>query len=303
MLQNYSSWAERNGFADWALAIFWVLFAFVGFQLFAAIILFVLMLASGIEMSALPQMINQNFDLLFIGNTVGQILFLALATFFFSRLQTSKEDHFSFLRFQTDHKTLRFTGLAVLAIICIQPFIWFLGWLNSLMPVPEFFGSLQSQQMTMLQEYITNGDHPLLILFHIAVVPAICEEILFRGYVLRSFQKSWGYIAAIIVSGIIFGMYHLQLTHLLPLAAIGILLGYLTWVSESIIPAMAAHFLNNAASVILVRFWPNSQISSTSSVALPSIWLVVLSVIITVSLIYFMKQLKASTQQVISGTI
>ncbi len=303
MLNNYSSWAERNGFADWALALGWIIIAFIGFQLTALFVFFILLAAIpalggllGIEswQSIIPEgssgleVIFQNFDLLFIGNSIGQILFLALATWFFCLLQTSKQKRSSFLRLKANNRTFLFTVIALLSVICIQPFVWFLGWLNSLLPAPELFQSLQSSQMGMLEGYITGENFTLLVLFHIAIVPAVCEEILFRGYVLRSFQKSWGYIIAIIVSGAIFGLFHLQLTHFLPLAAIGMLLGYLTWASESIIPAMAAHFLNNAGSVFLVRFYPNSEIASTSAVTLPPIWLIVTSVAITAYFLYFL---------------
>lgn len=295
MFEEHSSWAERNGFADWAIACLWIVIAFIAFQLVAGLVFAVLFLAKTVIFDGSGgsafDILSQNFGLLFIGNSIGQILILALGTWLFCRVQASNEKRNTFLRFRSNNKTLLFTGIALLLIICIQPFVWFLGWLNALLPAPQLFDSLQLQQMNMLQSYISSGENfTLLILFHIALVPAICEEILFRGYVLRSFQRSWGYIAAIIVSGLIFGMFHLQLTHLLPLAVIGMLLGYLSWVSESIIPAIAAHFLNNAGSVFLVRFYSNTEMGSTTATTLPPISLILLSVLITFGLLYFLYQ-------------
>src|SRR5699024_4312775 len=98
------------------------------------------------------------------------------------------------------------------------------------------------------------------------------------------------YVTAIIISGIIFGMFHLQATHLLPLIVIGILLGYLAWIAESIIPAIAAHFLNNAGSVFLVRFFPESEMTSTTAVTLPPVWLILLSIIITFMILHYLYQ-------------
>ncbi|HLR76216.1 MAG TPA: CPBP family intramembrane glutamic endopeptidase [Balneolaceae bacterium] len=295
MLENYSSWAQRNGFSNWAIALLWVIVAFICFQIVAAIIFaiafFFKSLLYGIPEGSSLEVLSKNFGLLFIGNSIGQVLVLAFGTWLFCRLQVSREKRNAFLRFKVNNKTLLFTGLALLAIISVQPFIWFLGWLNSLLPAPEMFDSLQLQQMDVLQSYISNKENfVLLILFHISLIPAFCEEILFRGYVLRSFQRSWGYVTAIIISGIIFGMFHLQATHLLPLIVIGMLLGYLAWIAESIIPAIAAHFLNNAGSVFLVRFFPESEMTSTTAVTLPPVWLILLSIIITFMILHYLYQ-------------
>ncbi len=291
------SWAERNGFPDWALAIGWIFIAFVVSQIFVAIVFGILLairnVDTGVSFESTFDLLVANLDLFFIGNTAGQFLFFALATWFVCRLQVNKQERNAFLRFKANKRTILFTAIALLSIICIQPFVWFLGWINSLLPVPEFFDSLQFDSAGLLHDYITDDTAILLVLFHIAVVPAVCEEILFRGYVLRSFQESWGYIVAIIVSGIIFGAFHLQLAHLLPLAAIGILLGYLTWASESIIPAMAAHFLNNAGSVFLVRFYPNSEMANTTATTLPPVSLVIISTAITALLLYFLHKNRA----------
>ncbi len=295
MYENYTSWAEKNGFSDWALAIGWVIIAFIGFQVVAAVVFFTAMIfqnagtaAGSPDFTSATDLLAQNFDLLFIGNSAGQILFLALATWIFCRLQVSKKERPAFLWIKTHGNTISFVGIALLIILTIQPFVWFLGWLNSFIPSPEVFDSMQLQQMKMIETYLTGDSILIIVLFHVAFVPAICEEILFRGYVLRSFEKSWGVTAAIIVSGLIFGMFHLQLTHLFPLAIIGILLGYITWVSQSIIPAMAAHFLNNAGSVLLIKFAPQSAYTDVTAETMPPLGLVVISVAVTSGIIYYL---------------
>ena len=111
-------------------------------------------------------------------------------------------------------------------------------------------------------------------LFHIGLVPSICEEIMYRGYVQRSLEKSWGIWTAIILSGLIFGAYHLQITRILPLAALGILFAYITYVSNSLIPAMAAHLTNNGGQVILSTIYPeilDQELSTDTD--LPWVWI------------------------------
>lgn len=289
--QNYESWAERNGFADWVLALLWIIVAFVLFQFTASVIAIVLVAAQeGLSPNPAEMMkqLTGNLELLFVGNSTGQILFLGLATWFFARLHSSKENRPQFLRFSFHSDTLGKIGLAFLLIIVAQPTIWFLSWLNAMVPVPEFFSNMQNTQLEMIENYL-RGDHLLIItVFHVAVVPAICEETLYRGYVMSAFQKSWGAWPAIVVSGLLFGMYHVQLSNLIPLALLGMLFAYITWVSESIYPAIVAHFVNNGGSALLGTYYPESAFAEITPEAMPPIWAVIPSLLITAYIVYWM---------------
>ncbi len=86
----------------------------------------------------------------------------------------------------------------------------------------------------------------------IALVPAVCEELLFRGFLLGSLSTSARKWTAIIGSALVFGVFHFFLFRLLVTAALGILLAYLCWQSRSIVPGMVAHFLHNALGALLV---------------------------------------------------
>ena len=287
----YQSWAERNGFADWAIAILWIIGAFILFQITASIVALV-MVAAQEGLSANPAemmgLMQENLDLLFVGNSTGQILFLGLATWFVTRLHSSKEERPEFLRFSIHSHTLRNTALTFVLIIAAQPMIWFLSWLNAMIPVPEFFSNMQNTQMQMIERYL-RGDHLMIItLFHVALVPAICEETLYRGYVMRAFQKSWGIWPAIIISGLFFGLYHIQLSNLIPLATLGMLFAYLTWVSESIYPAILAHLVNNGGSVLMGTYYPESAFAEITPEAMPPVWAVVPSLLITAYIVYWL---------------
>lgn len=289
--QNYQSWAERNGFADWALALLWIIAAFFLFQFTASIVALVLVaLQEGLSPNPAEMMkrLTENLDLLFIGNSTGQILFLGLATWFFTRLHSSKQNRPQFLRFKVHGDTIQKSLVTFFLIISVQPMIWFLSWLNALIPVPEVFGNMQSTQMEMIEQYL-RGDHLMLItLFHVALVPAICEETLYRGYVMSAFQKSWGIWPAIIFSGLLFGMYHVQLSNLIPLASLGMLFAYVTWVSKSIYPAIVAHFVNNGGSVLMGTYYPDSAFAEITPESMPPLWAVLLSLLITGYIVYWM---------------
>lgn len=289
--QNYQSWAERNGFSDWALALFWIIAAFFLFQFTASIVALVLVvIQEGVSSNPTEMMkrLTDNLDLLFVGNSTGQILFLGLATWFFTRLHSSKKERPQFLRFKMQSDTLQKASVTVFLIIAVQPLIWFLSWLNALIPVPELFSNMQTTQMEMIENYL-RGDHFILLtLFHVAIVPAICEETLYRGYVMRAFEKSWGIWPAIIVSGLLFGMYHVQLSNLIPLATLGMLFAYITWMTKSIYPAIVAHFVNNGASVLLGTYYPDSAFAEITPEAMPPLWAVILSLLITAYIVYWM---------------
>ena len=85
----------------------------------------------------------------------------------------------------------------------------------------------------------------------IAIIPAVGEELLFRGYLQESFSK-WLQNAhlAIIFSAFLFSAIHLQFHGFFPRFILGILLGYLFFWSGSIMIPIFAHFVNNALVVI-----------------------------------------------------
>ena len=118
---------------------------------------------------------------------------------------------------------------------------------NYLYPIPESY--LESMQKIMQLHEL-----PLWqTIFIIALLPAICEEMLFRGYVIRGFEKS-GNWKAILISGMLFGLFHLDFFRLLPTALMGIWLGYLLIKTKSIFITMLAHALHNSSTVALSKW-------------------------------------------------
>jgi sodium transport system permease protein len=92
-----------------------------------------------------------------------------------------------------------------------------------------------------------------LTLFLMALTPAICEEAIFRGPILRGFASRFSPAVTSILTGLLFGIYHVDAWRLLPTALLGVALSYVALASGSIIPAMAAHFVNNACLIILAH--------------------------------------------------
>ncbi len=93
---------------------------------------------------------------------------------------------------------------------------------------------------------------PLLL---IAVIPAICEEMFFRGFLLSGLRQTTKKWSAIIIVACVFAIFHIILIKFVITATLGIVLGYLCWQSRSIVPSILAHMLHNGIAV-LIAFIP-----------------------------------------------
>jgi len=288
---NYDqSWVVRNGFSHWIVAVSWLFVAFLLFQLVAGLIAFGLIYFAG-EVESFAEFetaLTERLDLLFVGNSFGQIAFLGLCTLLVARIHLSGESLSTFMRFKWNDKTPLYMVLAGVLFLAVQPAVVYIGYLNSLLPVPDLFSDLQAGQYQMFADFLATDGAMWLALFHIALVPSFAEEVLFRSYVLRAFEKSWGIVLAIVISGILFGLYHIQLTNLLPLATLGILLAVITWLSGSVWPAVLAHFVNNGAAVLAGTYYPEIAFAQMSAEALPPFWMFIASVVISAIVIRYM---------------
>lgn len=84
-----------------------------------------------------------------------------------------------------------------------------------------------------------------------SLTPAICEEILFRGLIFGSLKEKMDMKYAIILSGFLFGLFHLYPGKILSTALLGMLFAYVVAKTGSIITAMILHFINNSFSLLL----------------------------------------------------
>ena len=104
--------------------------------------------------------------------------------------------------------------------------------------------------------------HPVVIAICLSIVPAVCEEWFFRGMLLRSLLKGRKVISAILISAAAFGLFHvlsnsvIAIDRLIPTTLIGIMLGFLAYKSNSIIPGIVLHAFNNACVVFVAYFQP-----------------------------------------------
>lgn len=122
-----------------------------------------------------------------------------------------------------------------------------LGLARLLPPAPDEL--VKGMERLLLLE--GGGGLPVALLL-VAVAPAVCEELLFRGLVLSGLRKL-GPWAGVLLTALLFGLAHASVHRLLPTALLGVALGYLVLRSGSVFVGMIAHALNNGLAVLLVH--------------------------------------------------
>jgi membrane protease YdiL (CAAX protease family) len=150
--------------------------------------------------------------------------------------------------------------VAVLMIVAL-PFINYLGELNSHMKLPEALSGLEkwmkdsedkAAQLTEKFLEMNSAKDFLYAFVMVALLPAIGEELMFRGIVQRVFSEWFKNVnTAIITTAILFSAMHMQFYGFIPRMLLGVMLGYLYVWSGSLWLPMLAHLVNNGAAVIL----------------------------------------------------
>ncbi len=106
-----------------------------------------------------------------------------------------------------------------------------------------------------LNDALFTKDNLLLNLGLVALMPAICEEVFFRGFILTSFKHNKkSYSGAIVASGILFGMMHMDFIRIVPTSILGMAFAYVVCKTNSIGVSMFMHFLNNGFAVVVTYF-------------------------------------------------
>lgn len=141
------------------------------------------------------------------------------------------------------------------------------------------------EQQRMMKTMMQGNSRADLILYLLlfALLPALGEELLFRGVVMKfAYNNGQNIHFAILFSAAIFGLAHGSVYNFLPIMLAGVLLGYLYYLSGSIWTSIIAHFLNNAIGVYLL-FLGNKGILSkelSEATSIPWYWILLASVLI-----------------------
>ena len=180
-----------------------------------------------------------------------------LPAFYFGKHESA--DPVAFLKLNKPFN-IKLIALATAIVFMASPFIEWTIQVNQMMKLPGFLKGLEDwmrakeDQLELLtKQLLVMKTVPdlLIILFVVAVVPALGEEFIFRGCVQKIFAK-WTESphAGIWISAAIFSAIHFQFYGFIPRMILGALFGYLFLWSKNLWVPVTAHFINNGSAVV-----------------------------------------------------
>ncbi len=249
-LRIYSPWSQ--------LAILIMLLG--GAFILTSIISFIVLFLKGVNLEAI-----KNFDfgdpktigVLKLIQGISTITIFLLPALIFS-VATFRFRQFYYLGFRQQNKASLYL-VAIAIVFCSFPFVSWLGQLNEHIHLAKWMVDAEKDASKQMQAFlkVNNSSDVIINILLVALLPAICEEVFFRGCLQRvliyAFKSPW---AGIIVSAALFSAFHMQFEGFLPRMFLGILLGALFWYSNSLWPNIIAHFFYNGIQVIAVIFYP-----------------------------------------------
>ena len=202
---------------------------------------------------------------------VNQIFSFLLPSILFGYLFYKKEMWNSF--YLNKAPILKNAIIAICLLAASYPLVILSYKANMALPLPEWISSLEQSTVDTLMKVLTM-DTPAVFLMNlilIAVLPAIGEELMFRG-VLQNQLAKWikNEHLGIFLASTIFSAIHLQFEGFLPRLALGMVLGYLYFWTRNLWIPIIVHFLNNATQVVAI-YTGNQQVSDINGGSIPEI--------------------------------
>lgn len=193
-------------------------------------------------------------------------------------------------------------------MILIIPFINLLGYVNQQIELPETLktiedwmrsSELQAKEFTDNLLKVTGLSALLLNIILIAVLPAIGEELYFRGVLQRIIGEPKNMMVGIWLAAFIFSAIHMQFYGFIPRFLMGAFFGYLVYWSGNLWLPIMAHFVNNGLAVVFFYFKHNGHhVPDIETIGTESTrWIGVTSGFIgVVGIVFLYKKIKLSTE-------
>jgi len=183
--------------------------------------------------------------------------------------------------------------------------------LNSKMTFPDSLLGLEKwmrekeDQNAMLTQFMTSYKQVgqlVIALIVVVLLPAVGEEVLFRGIIQRKLAQHWANVhVSIWVSAAIFSAIHFQFFGFLPRMILGALFGYLYYWSGRLSVAIAAHFINNGFVLVMMFLYNikvlDINIEETKSLPIVTI---VASLVLTAGILYEIRKNSNKQQALVS---
>jgi hypothetical protein len=153
----------------------------------------------------------------------------------------------SYLGFKTISK--KQVGYGVVVSLLAIPGVNLLASINEMIPLAQWMIDMEESAMRLTRAFLETTSYGVLLLnlFMVAVLPAVGEELIFRGIIQKLFTNITGRVVwGVIIASALFSFFHFQFQGFIPRFALGMLFGYLyAWTGTIWLPIIT-HFVNNA---------------------------------------------------------
>lgn len=237
-----------------------------------------------------------------LSNGILQLVSFMLAAWLFAKLYTDSPARALGLRRQGRQWILGLVG-AVTIVLLIPITDWLTVWNESWTFGPIEDAMRQTAQdvkaaMTDMLSLTSPGDFALQILV-VALVPAACEEILFRAALQPTLQALVrNNHLGILLTAVVFSLAHGDLYGFLPRLFLGVLLGYLFSATGSLVVSACAHFVNNLVVVIFFHFHNTGAINIDPMAPLALSWTLTLGCTLGAILLFYIYFVKKCSQDI-----
>ncbi len=191
---------------------------------------------------------------------------------------------------------------AILILFCALPLVGFLAEVNKAIPITtglkKVFDNMESQyaeQVKLMATFKTPLDY-IIALFIIALMPAIVEELFFRGAMQNIFMRWFkNPLLVIFITAFIFSAIHFSWYGFIPRLALGMILGYIFYYTGNLWYSIIAHFFNNAlmVSILYWQYTKNNKIDMEVGESAPW-WAGAISAAVVIGLFLLLKKMSAT---------
>ena len=171
-------------------------------------------------------------------------------------------------------------GLVGAVLIGVSAWAVGAGFLLRLLPPPPSLAEAMKKVLMLDDRNVSLG----LAFFLVAFSPAVCEEALFRGFILSGL-RSLGQWPAVGVSALLFAVAHGSVYRLLPTLFLGLLLGYAVWKTGSLLVGVVIHGINNGMAVWLAKAGGPAAKSLEGAQFLPLSWTAAAALVLLLGLV------------------
>lgn len=279
---------------------FLLVLAIGGLSVFLFFASLIMKLLWGISFLADPSVLENLSDPYIVDANRFMLLFQHLGFFIipsliFLYLSTNDARNFILWKRQFHFKNL---FIVVGILLFLMPFVNLLISWNEAMHLPAFLSGVEANMRSMedaagrLTEALVSMETPTELIYMtliVAVMPAIGEELMFRGIIQRLLSQQFkSYHIGIWITALLFSAMHFQFFGFFPRVFLGAVLGYLLIWSGNIIYPMIAHFINNFASLLIAYMIQHEMIGDEiETIGGQQEWLYILPGLIMSGLLFY----------------